>query len=364
MLRDHRPAGGRRARAHLQQGGADHLLDRPGRERHLRRQARRVLLRVPRGRPAHRPAEPDVARADFARGDHRVLGMVTPIYNEASCSTAAVPRAPGDRSACSASSTSRCRSHAHRRAAARDLRATTIAVGTLALVAFGARHRAVRAALGPPARSSRLVAATAPPGAAAISRTARRSTCRADELGELEQLVQRDGALAGRAARRAPRAAQLARAAGRGAHGGAEARAGAAGALREAVVARPPRRVDRARDQQPARRHPHLRQAADPHPSTIRPTSDPARASAVKQLRLVQRETERCSAIVRNLLDFARERPLDLKDVSVNQVLEDALALVGNQARLANIDLVKDSRGRARRCTATSASCGRRSSIC
>ncbi len=69
---------------------------------------------------------------------------------------------------------------------------------------------------------------------------------------------------------------------------------------------------------------------------------DPAKVSAVKNLKLVQRETERCTAIVRNLLDFARERPLDLKDVSVNQVIQEALVLVGNQARLANIELVKD----------------------
>jgi len=64
-------------------------------------------------------------------------------------------------------------------------------------------------------------------------------------------------------------------------------------------------------------------------------------AAAVKQLRLVQRETERCSAIVRNLLDFARERPLTLKDISVNQVVEEALVLVGNQARLANVVIEK-----------------------
>jgi two-component system NtrC family sensor kinase len=69
--------------------------------------------------------------------------------------------------------------------------------------------------------------------------------------------------------------------------------------------------------------------------------TDRARVSAVKQLKLVQRETERCTAIVRNLLDFARERPLDLKDVSVNQVIEEALVLVGNQARLSGIELVK-----------------------
>ena len=37
---------------------------------------------------------------------------------------------------------------------------------------------------------------------------------------------------------------------------------------------------------------------------------EPTRATSVKHLKLVQRETERCTAIVRNLLDFARQRPL------------------------------------------------------
>jgi two-component system NtrC family sensor kinase len=71
-------------------------------------------------------------------------------------------------------------------------------------------------------------------------------------------------------------------------------------------------------------------------------TSPRGREVAVKQLKLVQRETERCTAIVRNLLDFARERPLKLADVSVNAVADEALALVANQAKLQNIELVKE----------------------
>jgi two-component system NtrC family sensor kinase len=74
---------------------------------------------------------------------------------------------------------------------------------------------------------------------------------------------------------------------------------------------------------------------------TFEHSPDPQVAAALKQLRLVQRETERCSAIVRNLLDFARERPLTLKDISVNQVVEEALVLVANQARLSNIAIEK-----------------------
>jgi two-component system NtrC family sensor kinase len=70
--------------------------------------------------------------------------------------------------------------------------------------------------------------------------------------------------------------------------------------------------------------------------------ADPERASAVRHLKLVQRETERCTVIVRNLLDFARERPLTLVDVGVNGVIEEALALVNNQARLQGVELVRE----------------------
>ncbi len=70
---------------------------------------------------------------------------------------------------------------------------------------------------------------------------------------------------------------------------------------------------------------------------------DPQRASAVKYLGLVKRETERCSAIVRNLLDFARERPLRLVDVQLGAVLDEAVSLVGNQAKLQNVTIERET---------------------
>jgi two-component system NtrC family sensor kinase len=66
------------------------------------------------------------------------------------------------------------------------------------------------------------------------------------------------------------------------------------------------------------------------------------RKNLVRQLALVQRETERCSAIVRNLLDFARERPLQLKEVSVNQVVEEVFSLVTNQSAIQGVEVAKD----------------------
>jgi two-component system NtrC family sensor kinase len=65
------------------------------------------------------------------------------------------------------------------------------------------------------------------------------------------------------------------------------------------------------------------------------------RKALVRHLLLVQRETERCSAIVRNLLDFARERPLALKEVNVNLVVEEAIQLLGNQIQIQGVALEK-----------------------
>jgi two-component system NtrC family sensor kinase len=63
------------------------------------------------------------------------------------------------------------------------------------------------------------------------------------------------------------------------------------------------------------------------------------RKTLVKNLHLVQRETERCTAIVRNLLDFARERPLTVKDVDVNAAVEEALQLLANPIQLNDVTL-------------------------
>jgi two-component system, NtrC family, sensor kinase len=70
--------------------------------------------------------------------------------------------------------------------------------------------------------------------------------------------------------------------------------------------------------------------------------SERERETALKRLRLIERETERCSAIVRNLLDFARERPLTISDVSINAALDEALTLVAHQAKLQDIELAKE----------------------
>ena len=69
------------------------------------------------------------------------------------------------------------------------------------------------------------------------------------------------------------------------------------------------------------------------------PPDDAGRKAMVKHLHLVERETERCSAIVRNLLDFARERPLALQDTNVHHVMEEALQLLQNQIQIQGVAL-------------------------
>jgi two-component system NtrC family sensor kinase len=68
---------------------------------------------------------------------------------------------------------------------------------------------------------------------------------------------------------------------------------------------------------------------------------DQTRSTCVRHLKLVQRETERCTAIVRNLLEFARQRPLSLKEVDPSAVLDEAVSLVGHQAKLQGVAIVR-----------------------
>jgi two-component system NtrC family sensor kinase len=71
------------------------------------------------------------------------------------------------------------------------------------------------------------------------------------------------------------------------------------------------------------------------------PPDDAARATCLKNLALVQRETERCTVIVRNLLDFARARPLDLRILDPLRALDEALSLAQHKMQLQGVTVVK-----------------------
>ena len=61
-------------------------------------------------------------------------------------------------------------------------------------------------------------------------------------------------------------------------------------------------------------------------------------------LAVMVREIQRCSSIVKNLLDFARQREPSLQtNVNINAVMDDAIALIANQITLNQNELVKIS---------------------
>jgi two-component system, NtrC family, sensor kinase len=66
------------------------------------------------------------------------------------------------------------------------------------------------------------------------------------------------------------------------------------------------------------------------------------RAALQKNLALVERETQRCSAIVRNLLDFTRDRPMKPGPLDPRRAVDEVLSLVGNQAHTQGITLERD----------------------
>src|SRR5512133_2838332 len=66
------------------------------------------------------------------------------------------------------------------------------------------------------------------------------------------------------------------------------------------------------------------------------------REKVLKHLALVEREAYRCSVIVKNLLDFARERPMLVKPADVNQAGAEILTLVDNQAHIQGVEIVRE----------------------
>lgn len=68
------------------------------------------------------------------------------------------------------------------------------------------------------------------------------------------------------------------------------------------------------------------------------PEGDPKKAD----LKVIVEETLRCRKIVKGLLDFARQSPPQKQLLSLNEVIEDVITLVRNQANFRNIKIVLD----------------------
>jgi two-component system NtrC family sensor kinase len=69
------------------------------------------------------------------------------------------------------------------------------------------------------------------------------------------------------------------------------------------------------------------------------PPDDARRGVLQKNLALVEREAQRCSAIVKNLLDFARERPITPKASDVNAAVEEALSLIAKHFSIQGVSI-------------------------
>lgn len=69
---------------------------------------------------------------------------------------------------------------------------------------------------------------------------------------------------------------------------------------------------------------------------------DARRAALQRNLGLIERETQRCSSIVKNLLDFARERPMQQRPLDPRAPLDEALSLLDDQLKTHGIELERD----------------------
>ncbi|MDH4161092.1 MAG: ATP-binding protein [Nitrospirota bacterium] len=67
--------------------------------------------------------------------------------------------------------------------------------------------------------------------------------------------------------------------------------------------------------------------------------ADDVPADKKEHLRTIERETLRAREILRNLLDFSRRKPPQLSSIRISSVIEDTLALVRGQAKLANVEI-------------------------
>ena len=68
----------------------------------------------------------------------------------------------------------------------------------------------------------------------------------------------------------------------------------------------------------------------------------PDKSQDAEDMDLVIRETKRCAAIIKRLLDFAREKHPEKKFNDINQIIEDTVRIVERPAHLRNIEMTLD----------------------
>ena len=68
----------------------------------------------------------------------------------------------------------------------------------------------------------------------------------------------------------------------------------------------------------------------------------PDKSPDAEDMDLVIRETKRCAAIIKRLLDFAREKKPEKKFADINQIIEDTVRIVERPAYLRDIEITMD----------------------
>jgi len=68
----------------------------------------------------------------------------------------------------------------------------------------------------------------------------------------------------------------------------------------------------------------------------------PDNSPDAEDMDLVIRETKRCAAIIKRLLDFAREKKPEKKFNDINQIIEDTVRIVERPAHLRDIEITRD----------------------
>jgi two-component system NtrC family sensor kinase len=68
----------------------------------------------------------------------------------------------------------------------------------------------------------------------------------------------------------------------------------------------------------------------------------PDQSPDAEDMDLVIRETKRCAAIIKRLLDFAREKQPEKKFTDLNQIIEDTVRFVERPAHLRDIEITSD----------------------
>ncbi len=287
------------------------------------------------GQPLVRLALPSRSRIYTANGDHRVLAMVTPVYNEPRCSDAACHAHPSEQQVLGVVDVGVSLAAIDHSLKSLTTRTLGLAVASLLVIALGVVFFSDRVVMRPlfsllegirriaQGDLAYRIVAGAPDELGLLAESFNRMTDRLQEArAEIEDLLnglerqveQRTAALrdAHSALLQGEKLASLGRLAASIAH---EINNPLAGILTFAKLL--------------------IRDLEDG-------SQDPAaRDQSLRNLRLVEREAGRCTAIVRNLLDFARERPLNLSEVNLNQAVNEALSLVDHQLTLRGITLDK-----------------------